>query len=261
MFLSTSLKLIVSFFFAKKRIYFEPYILLISFLLTVNKYLLMKAYEHLEIMLLAVLAPIKIIFILLFYLIFFKKKYTILQYIAIFGIIFGNFLIQFKTRNNKTDINLIYIFCSILANLIAASAMIIFDRKIREKKMGYWNYMYNYTLIGLIIIFFELILEFKISNYHFLPHLKNWKFSANILMSVAETFLTTYLVFNLTPLERGINANFIIVSNTFISNLVYKEILTAIHVSAVLITYAAIVLFEIENHKNKKAQKQNELNR
>lgn len=258
MMLCTCLKLIIVTFFANKRTYFVPYIILISFCLTAGKYLLMQSKEHLEIVLLAILAPVKIVYILLFYLIIFKKKYTFLQYISIFSIILANFLIQIKFNNKKLSNHMIYVFCSLFANLFMACALIIFDKKIREKKMGYWNYLFTHAFTSLILTFFELIIEFKYSEYHFLKYLKDWKFFANIIMTVAETFLTTYLVFNFTPLEKSINNNLVIVSTTFISNLFYKEPLTALHILAFSITYAAIFIFERQSAKIKKAQTQEE---
>ncbi|KRH92361.1 putative transporter [Pseudoloma neurophilia] len=254
--LNISFKMVISFFLAKNKIYFDPYILMISLLLSANKLLLFESYEHLEIILLAVLAPIKIIFILLFYKFFRNKFYTIIQYFSIFSIIIANFLIQLKEKDKKKDISyIIGISCSIFASFFAASAMIIFDQKIRKRKLGFWNYMYCYTFLGFFITIFELIAEKKMTNYDFFEFLKNWKFIFNVLMSVAETFLSTYLVFNLNPLEKGLNGNLIIVSSTFLANFFYEESLTVIDVISCIIAYVGIVIFEWENHKIKKSQK------
>lgn len=249
------LKLIISFFFADKRVYFDINIGIVSLLFSINKYLLLKSSEHLSIILLAVLSPLKLIFVLIFSRIIYKKRLNIVQYMAVSLIIVGNCFGQLHEKIKQNKNNIIYIFCSIIASFFGAIAMMFFDRKIRKKNVKFWNYMYTYTFMSLIVTLFQLPLEIKMSSYEFLVHLKNYRFYLNISLSVVETFLSTLLVFRISPLEKGLIGNLIIVSSSFLSNLFYKEKLSVIGTIACFITYSGILIFEYETNRKKSTKK------
>lgn len=242
-------KLVISFFLAKNRRHFDIDVCYIATLFSLNKFLFYKCAEHLNIIVLAVLSPMKLIFVLLFSRMFYKKSFSLIQYFAIGCILMGNCIIQWSDQYKKSDIHFFYIFLSIFSNFLGAIAMILFDQKIRKKKRNFWDYLYTFSFLSSIISCFEMIFEVKLTKYDFLVHLREWRFILTIFVGVGETFLNTFLMFTLFPLEKGLISNLIIVSVTFLCNWFYKEILSKISVLACFITYFGIILFEHEKNK------------
>lgn len=251
LFCDAMLKFVISFFFAKERVYLDLDICFVSILFNLNRFLFLKSSEHLNILLLAVLAPMKLIFVIIFSRIIYKKHLNPVQYISICIIILGNCLIQLQEKNKKSTNEIIYILYSIIGNLFGAIAMIFFDKRIRKKNKGFWNYLYTFSFLSLIVACIKIPLEMKLSDYEFLIHLKNYRFFLNISSSVGETFLNTLLVFSISPLKKGLLGNLIIVSDSFLSNLFYEEKMSKISALACFITYSGILIFEYETHKKK----------
>ncbi|KRH92568.1 putative transporter [Pseudoloma neurophilia] len=249
------LKFLVAFFMAKKRKYFNINIFLIATLFNLNKFAFMKSAEELNIMTLSVLAPVKLIFILLFSRYYDRKFFSLSQYLSIGCIIAGNFLIQYSGQKSNKSNHIFYICVSIIGNFLGAAAMILFDKKIRRKAFDFWDYMFTFSFLSIIAACGEMMFESGFTKYNFLIHLKTFQFYLAIGVGVSETFLNTLLMFVLLPLEKVLVSNLIIVSVTFLSNWFFKEELTKISVLSLFITYLGICIFEYESYKQNKMKK------
>lgn len=240
------LKFTIASIFAKNRLYFNFDIFIVAIFCSFHRFLHLLSFQHLSILLMSVLSPLKLIFVVIILRLVYGEKLNCLQNISILCILTGNFILQYKKEDLNRSNELIYIICSVLSGFFGALTVIYFDRKIRLKGIKFWNYMFTYSFLAFILAIFGLMIEKIFTKYTFLDHMKNYKFYMNTIVQVGESLLNTFLVFKMAPLTKILVNNFINVTVTLLSNYFYKENLTKSALFAVFLTYLGTFIYEYD---------------
>lgn len=260
MLLDCIFKFLISIYMAKKKVHFNLSVFLIVILHTFSKYAFLLCAENLSIVLLAILTPMRLIFTFLLCKIFQKKKYNFLEYIALILVLSGFIITSLKNKDHnikvKTSKKYMLIILSLAGNFCNSFSVIIFDQKIRIKKIHFWNYMYIYSFLSLVTTVVEMIFEIFLSNYEFIIHLKNFSIYINTIFYVIESFMATILSFMLAPIQRGFFSVMIVVSVTIVSNFIYEHRPNLQNILAVILTYSGVGMFELKNIRKKKLKTQ-----
>lgn len=245
----SAVKFVISLFFVEKKKYFNMSILIAAILFNINKFLFIKSFENLSLVLLSVLSPIKLFFVIALLRLFYDENLNVPQYISMFCIMLGNCIVQLDNEQKDRENKIFYILCSIIGNFFGAVGVVYFDKKIRARGMRFWDYMYTYTLLSLFLSVFYVPFEYIFTDYEFSIHLQNTKFYFNIAFGVCETLLNTFIVFSLRSLEKSLASNIINVSVAILSNYFYNEKITKNGIIALVLTYVGVFVFEYYKKK------------
>ncbi|ELQ76245.1 putative transporter [Trachipleistophora hominis] len=164
-------------------------------------------------------------------------------------IIIGFSVCNIKDNMSEKCTNVKYLLLLLFGNFCNSVSCIFFDRKIKQKNVNYWEYMYTYTFLNLLISSTELVLEYSLSSYDFAAYLRNKEFYLNVVAQTLETFLIAYVSFQLTPLQRGLNHIVCAVSITILTNVFFETSPGIYQVLACIFTYAGLVMFELKSLK------------
>lgn len=249
LFAHSLLKYPVTFFLAKKRRHFDRRIIVVVVLYSISTYIFLLSAEHISVVTLAICTPTRIIFTFILSKFFYAKKYTFLQHLALVMIIIGFSIANLRNNTSEKVTNVKYLLFLLFGNFCNSVSCIFFDRTIKQKNMNYWEYMYTYTFLNLLISTMELMLEYSFSSYDFAPYLRNKEFYLNVLAQTAETFLIAYISFQLTPLQRGLNHIVCAVTITILTNVLFETSPSAHSVLACILTYVGLIMFELKSLK------------
>lgn len=242
-------KYITSFFQSNKKVHFDRETVLTAILYFISYYTFLKSAEHIGIIILAICTPIRVVFTFLLSKLFYSRKYTLLEYIALMMVFTGFAIASIKEGTSNTNTNLNYLLILLFGNLCNSLSCILFDKKIKCKNISYWNYMYTYSFLSLLIAITGFSMEYLNTDSNFIGYLSEPVLYFSVAAQTVEMFLIAYLSFQITPLERGLNHIVCAISITILTNLLFDKIPTTYKLIACGFTYLGLLIFKFKSIK------------